>query len=76
MSSRLTWKPVHEGEQTLSHEFKYMLEREFNLPIKRVFNKEDLYFLRGMQCAGVKEAALLISAISRYGEILVEEIFQ
>jgi hypothetical protein len=75
MSSTLTYRTVPTGK-SLPDELKYAIKNldEFNQTINNMTVDETLIpTLRGMEAGGVKGAKTLISAIKKYGEIILDE---
>ena len=75
MSSNLTWKPVHQDEQTLSDELKHALSKRHRDGIDIRMGRTSIAYLRGLSDAGIKDADKLIEAIERHEEIEVREVY-
>lgn len=66
MGSSLYWRPILNG-RGLANELKNVLTKSFQFP--RVFNRDDVNYLRGLSDSNVLGAALLIEMIEKHEEI-------
>lgn len=72
MSMSLGWLPVTKKEpKYLDDQLKFIFRKNFVLP--KVLDHSNVEFLKGLDAAGVKGAAALISAIDKYQEVEVFE---
>lgn len=68
MSSTLYWNIIPAG-YSLPMELKWKLEKKYSLP--RLFDFNDLDYLRGLDDCGILGASVLINAIEKYEKIEV-----
>jgi len=73
MSSTLMWEPLRRNKKDLPNEIKYILRKKYGEPVKIVLCERDVEYLQGVKDAGVESIEILIKAIEKYQEILVQE---
>ena len=73
MSSTLIWEPLNRKKKDLPDEIKYILRKKYGEPINIVLRENDIGYLQGIKDAGVLSIEILINAIEKYQEILVQE---
>ena len=73
MSSTLIWEPLNRKKKDLPDEIKYILRKKYGEPINIVLRENDIGYLQGIKDAGVLSIEILINAIEKYQEIVVQE---
>jgi len=67
------WEPLNRKKKDLPDEIKYILRKKYGEPVKIVLRECDIEYLQGVKDAGVESIEILINAIEKYQEILVQE---
>jgi hypothetical protein len=75
MSSNIAWQPIKENWHFLCKELKFAMQKRYDGRIDGILNHSDIAYLEGLRDAGIKDADKLISAIEKYNEIQITEIF-
>jgi hypothetical protein len=76
MSSNLSWHPIIEDRNYISDKLKFLLRKRYDQTSVDIrMRSEDLEYLKGLRDACIEDAAELITAIRKYGEIRVKEVY-
>ena len=73
MSSTLCWEPASREKGQLSNELKFALQKNEEYISDFIITDEHLSDFEGLRDAGIKDAEIIISAIGKYGEIVLSE---
>ena len=74
MGSTLYWEPYKANRKSLSDELKNALRERLGTGFRREpLEVENVDFLEGLSCAGIKDAQVLIDAIDKHGGVYVSE---